>query len=479
MEAVVQLFAEKVIRAGIIDADRASQIRRVCSDTSDIIEFGEALLKDCPDRLDQVQGLLDQTVDEYQQGGRATRNPFEATAMSSTPRATLPVKFNRTAASRIPVPESETPGEPVRSTRPEAASQDRPVAQEPEAPRGQPVTEPDRIPVEQPSARGSAAQEEKAPAQAAAPVSEQASGTPRDRRNRPPEAVVSAEGIEPGIPDFESLDPRNNEQIATALIGMLLKLGESDFSDLHLSGGSRPFGRKFGEVEYLAGQPIGEDLARAFGMALLSPDQIAYFADFQDYDFAIALDNGRRYRTNLMQHRDGLKITFRLVPAKVPSLEALGFGQHIETIKNLLAYHNGLILVTGPVGCGKTTTLAAMVDELNRTRTDHIICVEDPIEIVHRSDQCSVTQRAVGPHTKSFKSALKGALRQDPDIIVIGEMRDLETIEMAISAPVLPAETEAFARPSFTASSALHMDDPLPRRRAWLGFMSLVILWSQ
>jgi twitching motility protein PilT len=215
---------------------------------------------------------------------------------------------------------------------------------------------------------------------------------------------------------------------------MLLALGEQDFSDLHISGGSRPFGRRFGKLEYIAERLIDERLARAFGLALLSPGQKAYFETFQDYDFAIALDNGRRFRTNLMQHRDGLKITFRLVPRKILSLEALGFGQHVQTIKNLLAYHNGLILVTGPIGSGKTTTLAAMVDELNRSRTDHIISVEDPIEIVHRSHQCSVTQRAVGPHTNSFKSALKGALRQDPDIIVIGEMRDLETIEMAISA---------------------------------------------
>jgi twitching motility protein PilT len=246
--------------------------------------------------------------------------------------------------------------------------------------------------------------------------------------------VVSAADIAPGIPDFASLDHKNLDQIASALIGMLLSLGEDDFSDLHISGGSRPFGRRFGKLEYLDEQPIDENLAAAFGMALVSPAQIAYFDKSQDYDFIIALDNGRRYRTNLMQHRDGIKITFRLVPQEILNLETLGFGTHIETIKKLLAYHNGLILVTGPVGCGKTTTLAAMVDELNMTRTDHIICVEDPIEIVHRSKQCSVTQRGVGPHTSSFKSALKGALRQDPDIIVIGEMRDLETIEMAISA---------------------------------------------
>ena len=134
-----------------------------------------------------------------------------------------------------------------------------------------------------------------------------------------------------------------------------------------------------------------------------------------------------------MKHRDGIAGTYRIVPATAPSLEALGFP-NADRIKELLAYHNGLVLVTGPVGAGKTTTLSALVSILNQTREDHVIIVEEPIEIIHHSDQCSITQRAVGPHTKTFKSALKGALRQDPDIIVIGEMRDLETIEMAISA---------------------------------------------
>ncbi|HSH09608.1 MAG TPA: ATPase, T2SS/T4P/T4SS family, partial [Oceanipulchritudo sp.] len=369
MEEEVQLFAEKVIGAGLIDAAKARQLWGNCEDKSDIIAFGEALLQDLPEDFEQVQNLVNEAAVEFSQGGRPTSNPF---------------------ATKTPVSVS-------------VATSSQPSAVAPAPP-------------------------------ASAPVSEPTSRGPGGRGSRPAESVVSAAGITPGRPDFATLDPGNQPQIASALIAMLLSLGEADFSDLHLSGGSRPFGRRFGKLEYLAEQPINEQLAEAFGMALLSPAQQAYFKQQQDYEFAIALDSGHRYRTNLMQHRDGLKITFRLVPNHILTLEELGFGPHIETIKNLLAYHNGLILVTGPVGCGKTATLAAMVDELNKNRTDHIICVEEPIEIVHRSNQCSVTQRGVGPHTKSFKSALKGALRQDPDIIVIGDMRDLETIEMAISA---------------------------------------------
>ncbi len=364
MDEAVQLFAEKVIKAGIIDAAKANQIRHDCENTSDIIVFGEALLKDSPGDFEQVQELLNEAVEEFNQGGRATNNPFKTNL-------------------------SPKPSEP---------QQIKPQTQ-------------DVVSVNEPTNQNLS-----------------------DRWKRPPEKVVSAAGVAPGIPDFASLNYKNKEQVAAALIGMLLSLGEAEFSDLHISGGSRPFGRRFGKLEYLTPQPIDESLAEAFGMVLLSSAQIAFFKKFQDFDFAIALDNGHRYRTNLMQHRDGIKITFRLVPEKILTLEELGFGPHIETIKKMLAYHNGLILVTGPVGCGKTTTLAAMVNELNNTRTDHIICVEDPIEIVHRSNKCSVTQRGVGPHTHSFKSALKGALRQDPDIIVIGEMRDLQTIEMAISA---------------------------------------------
>jgi twitching motility protein PilT len=134
-----------------------------------------------------------------------------------------------------------------------------------------------------------------------------------------------------------------------------------------------------------------------------------------------------------MFHKGGAAGSYRMIASKVPKLGDLGL-RNLDAVRKLLSYHNGLILVTGPVGAGKTTTLAALVAELNETRQDHIITVEDPIEVVQPAIGCNITQREVGPHTKSFASALKGALREDPDVIVIGELRDLETIEMAISA---------------------------------------------
>ncbi len=204
-------------------------------------------------------------------------------------------------------------------------------------------------------------------------------------------------------------------------------------SDLHLSASARPFVRLNREVRYLSKAPLDPMASRILNTALLTEERKTRFEAHHDLDFALPLDGSQRYRVNLMVHKEGVAGTYRIVPDKVPTLEELGFDD-LPRIQKLLSYNNGLILVTGPIGSGKTVTLAAMMAELNRTRNDHVIAVEEPIEIVQRSQNCHITQREVGQHTSNFSSALKGALRQDPDIIVIGEMRDLETIEMAISA---------------------------------------------
>ncbi len=208
---------------------------------------------------------------------------------------------------------------------------------------------------------------------------------------------------------------------------------EMDASDLHLSAGARPFVRLSKQIIYLSEQALSAEASERLNTALLSESMKERFADRQDLDFALPIGEKERYRVNLMKHKDGIAGTYRIIPDKVPTLEEVGFDD-LKRIQKLLSYNNGLILVTGPVGSGKTVTLAAMMAEINQTRSDHLIAVEEPIEIVQKSVNCHLTQREVGLHTNSFSSALKGALRQDPDIIVIGEMRDLETIEMAISA---------------------------------------------
>ncbi|MCC5807066.1 MAG: PilT/PilU family type 4a pilus ATPase [Opitutales bacterium] len=247
------------------------------------------------------------------------------------------------------------------------------------------------------------------------------------------ESPLPADGVEPDLPDFPALEGAPDDVLLAAMIGLLRYASASRASDLHVSAGARPFVRRDRKTHYLHPGPITAGVAEGLNRVLLPPAEWDNFRNRHDIDFALPLSTGERYRANLMRHRDGYAGTYRTVNCSIQPLSELGF-RNAKTVDRLLAYHNGLILVTGPVGSGKTTTLAALVQQLNQTRDDHLISVEDPIEFVHRSERCIITQRAVGSHTQSFHNALKGALRQDPDIIVIGEMRDLETIEMAISA---------------------------------------------
>ena len=251
-----------------------------------------------------------------------------------------------------------------------------------------------------------------------------------------PESVRSAPVAAGPAPKFafETIAAIDDEALAASLRDLLKATGRFGASDLHLSTGTRPFIRKDRELSFISDYTLKPDDALRLNTILLDPGQKKAFLEHKDFDYALALSGSDRYRVNLMFHKNGAAGAYRLVPEKVRTLADLGYTAHLETIKKLLSYHNGLILITGPVGSGKTTTLASMVAYLNETRTDHIITVEDPIEVVQPAKGCNVTQREVGPHTRSFATALKGAHREDPDIIVIGELRDLETIEMAVAA---------------------------------------------
>ncbi len=234
--------------------------------------------------------------------------------------------------------------------------------------------------------------------------------------------------------DFTTAAGLTDEVLAAAMRELLKSTARYGASDLHLSTNARPFIRKNRALAYLSDYVLTDKDALRLNTALLSESQKKTFLEKKDFDYALALSAADRYRVNLMFHKNGAAGAYRMVPAETRSLEQLGYAKHNATLMKMLSYHNGLILITGPVGSGKTTTLASMVDYLNTNRTDHIITVEDPIEVVQPAKGCNVTQREAGVHTKSFFTALKGALREDPDVIVIGELRDLETIEMAISA---------------------------------------------
>ena len=276
--------------------------------------------------------------------------------------------------------------------------------------------------------------ETQAPFVLASPAAHAPGGAPSSAAHAPtaPKAPVAA-GPAPNLA-FETIPALDDPALAAALRTLLRATAAFGASDLHLSTGARPFIRKNRALSYFSDYVLTPQDALRLNVALLADHQKKLFLERKDLDYALALNDADRYRVNLMFHKNGAAGAYRMVPAETRTLDDLGYHQHIATLHKLLSYHNGLILITGPVGSGKTTTLASMVAYLNETRTDHIITVEDPIEVVQRSKGCNVTQREVGPHTRSFASALKGALREDPDVIVIGELRDLETIEMAISA---------------------------------------------
>lgn len=268
---------------------------------------------------------------------------------------------------------------------------------------------------------------------------------PFDESEPAPEAASSATFSAPGIAKkvpaappprfpFETIAALDDPSLAAAVRGLLHATRLYGASDLHLTTGFRPFIRKNRSFTFLGDYPLTADDALRLNTVLLSEGQKQIFLERKDYDYALAPTAADRYRVNLMFHKNGAAGAYRMVPEKIRTLNELGFSAHLETLHKLLSYHNGLILITGPVGSGKTTTLASMVAYLNETRADHIITVEDPIEVVQPAQGCNVTQREVGPHTQSFFTALKGALREDPDVIVIGELRDLETVEMAITA---------------------------------------------
>jgi len=257
----------------------------------------------------------------------------------------------------------------------------------------------------------------------------------------PPLAVVAEASAKPAAApaagasmiDFNGVAAMNAAQTKDFMLGLLQSVQKMGSSDLHLSCGTPPFVRNMRMLEFIGDTPLSVEDALKLNTCLLSAAEVAQFDAKRDFDYALAMEGGRRIRINLMVQKDGVTGTYRIVPEKIRTPSELGF-KNLEVIKKLLSYHNGLILVTGPVGAGKTTTLNSLIDELNRTRTDHIITVEDPIEFLHESQKCVVTQRQAGEHTETFATALKSALREDPDVIVIGELRDLETIEMAVTA---------------------------------------------
>jgi twitching motility protein PilT len=210
---------------------------------------------------------------------------------------------------------------------------------------------------------------------------------------------------------------------------LLRTLVERGGSDLHLRVGEPPVIRASGELERLEEPALHAPELEAMLVAIMPERNRAEFGERNDTDYAYEIEGCARFRANALRDRKGPAAVFRVIPAKVVSVEDMGLSQEVQ---NLAYLTKGLVLVTGPTGSGKSTTLCSLVDLVNRSRGDHILTIEDPIEFVHPNKKCLVTQRQVGVHTDSFKNALRAALREDPDVILVGELRDLETVSIAI-----------------------------------------------
>lgn len=218
-------------------------------------------------------------------------------------------------------------------------------------------------------------------------------------------------------------------------------------SDLHLSSGLVPMVRVDGEMQRLDYPALTPDILSDLLESFMTDQQSADFAEHLETDFSYAYEDIARFRVNVFQQNRGPGAVLRTIPATVLSMDQLAMGQIFRDIASL---PRGLVLVTGPTGSGKSTTLAALIDFINQSRRQHILTIEDPIEFIHQSQQCLVNQREVHRHTLGFNQALRSALREDPDIILVGELRDLETIRLALTA----AETGHLVFATLHTSSA-------------------------
>ena len=244
--------------------------------------------------------------------------------------------------------------------------------------------------------------------------------------------VVTCRTCKREFPGDASFCPHDGTTLGEARIdGFFKSMHQEGASDLHLTTGMMPLMRVHGDLIRTTADKFTHDDLQSLLYEILSKKQRDEFEETGDLDFAYEVEGVARYRANYFMQKYGIAAVFREIPAKILTVEELGLP---PVCKNLAMLDKGLVLVTGPTGSGKSTSLAAIIDHANKNRKDHILTIEDPIEFVHESQGCVINHREVGIHTNEFATALRAALREDPDIILVGEMRDLETISLALEA---------------------------------------------
>lgn len=328
----------------------------------------------------------------------------------------LPKASATTSSQSAPSASASTPTQATS-----AATAPKPTAPATPPPRSAAPSAPTPPAVAQPPASA-------APAQAA-PAPAEAHPAPRTRPS-----------LELKVPEASPADRKRLEEILAAGV-------EAKASDIHLHAGGPLKQRRIGEL-VVVDESIDAATVERLVSASLTPEQRDQLRHEGELDFCFDLPGIGRFRANAYRQQRGLDAVFRSIPDRPPTLAELGLP---DELKKYTDYHQGMVLITGPAGCGKSSTLAALVNHINENRDDHILTVEDPIEIVHPSKRCLVNQRHAGHHTKTFSRALRAALREDPDIIVIGELRDLETISLAMTA----AETGHFVLATLHTANAV------------------------
>jgi twitching motility protein PilT len=233
---------------------------------------------------------------------------------------------------------------------------------------------------------------------------------------------------------------------------LLRQMKQNGASDLHLTSSSAPYMRIHGDMVKLNYRSVNAETCQSLINEILTEKQKDIFTENWDLDLSYPLSGVGRFRVNVFMQRNGVSAVFRLIPENIKTISELDLP---EQLANLIDVSEGLILVTGPTGSGKSTTLASLIHTINQEQQAHIITIEDPIEFVHDNHRCLISQREIASHTKSFSTALRAALREDPDIILVGEMRDLETIQLAITA----AETGHLVFATLHTNSAIKTID--------------------